>query len=139
MRYLSLVFIVFLMWWSWSIIKAPALLSEDTHIGIQEDLRRVITEYIIENLPGAEDIRFERFWTQTIKENKIKATFSYSFENPPSEGDHNKARIGVEGHAILNRSKEENSVYDVWNLDELYVLNNYVTFKEGVTIRPAEK
>lgn len=137
MRYVSLVFIVFVMWWSWSVIKSPALLPENTHIGIQEDLRRVITEYITENLAGIKDLRFERFWTQTLKENQIKATFAYSFDDP-STTDAPGARVGVDGYAILNRAKDENSEFDVWNLDELYVLNNRVTFKEGITIRAAE-
>ncbi|OFZ15448.1 MAG: hypothetical protein A2Z20_12185 [Bdellovibrionales bacterium RBG_16_40_8] len=139
MRYLSLVFIIFLMWWSWSLINTPSLLSEDTHVGIQDDLRRIISEYIIDNLPGAADVRFDRFWTQTLKKDKIKATFSYSFEEPPADDENGGTRIGVEGHAILNRTKEQNSEYDVWNLDELYVLNNHITFKEGVTIRAADK
>jgi hypothetical protein len=136
MRYVSLVFLVFLMWWTWSVIKAPSLLPEDTHIGIQEDLRRVITEYIKDNLPTAKDVRFEKFWTQTVKENQVKATFSYSFEDEAETGD-KSARVGIEGNAILNRSKDQNSEYDVWSLDELTVLNNRITFKDGVTIHPS--
>lgn len=137
MRYASLFLIVFTMWWSWASIQKPSILPEDTHIGIQEDLQRVIAEYIAENLADARDLKFEKFWTETIKENKVKATFSYSFEDA-SAGEDQTARIGIEGHAILNRVKEENSEYDVWSLDELYVLNNKVEFKEGVTIKPNE-
>lgn len=122
------------MWWSWSVIKAPALVPEDTHIGIQDDLKRVITEYIQENLPSAKDIRFDRFWTETLKESQVKASFAYSFEDGENADE---ARVGVEGHAILNRSKDDKSEYDVWSLDELYVLNNRINFKEGVTIKPA--
>ena len=122
------------MWWSWSSINAPSLLPEDTHIGIQEDLRRVITDYIAENVQGAKDLRFEKFWTETIKDDQIKATFSYSFEDASPEGQ-SGARVGVYGHAILNRSAQGDSEYDVWNLDELFVQNNTVTFKEGLTVR----
>jgi hypothetical protein len=135
MKYLSLLFIVFLMWWSWGAIQSPTLLPEDTHIGIQEDLRRVISEYIQENMPTAQDLKFEKFWTETVKESQVKATFAYSFTDMSSETEEGTARVGVEGHAILNRSREENSEYDIWSLDELYVLNNKVTFQEGVTIR----
>lgn len=134
MRYISLVFLVFLMWWTWSVIKAPSLLSEDTHIGLQDDLRRVITEYIQENLAGATDIKFEKFWTQTLKENQVKATFAYSFDDAASAADSATARIGVEGYAILNRVKEQDSDFDVWSLDELNVLNNRVIFKDGVIV-----
>lgn len=138
MRYVSLVFLVFLMWWSRTAINAPALLPEDTHVGIQEDLRRVISDYIAENVEGATGLRFEKFWTETVKENQIKATFSYSFEESSSEGQQGP-RVGIDGHAILNRSKEENSEFDVWNLDELYVQNNTITFQEGITVQSASK
>lgn len=134
MRYLSLIFIVFLMWWTWAAIRSPAALSEDTHIGLQEDLRRVISEYIKENLKDASNIRFERFWTQTVKENQVKATFSYYFDEGGDAAETNAARIGVDGYAILNRAKEQNTGFDVWSLDELNILNNRVIFKEGMMV-----
>ena len=133
MRYVSLVFIVVLMWWSWQAIRAPSLLPEDTHVGIQEDLRRVISEYISENLEGAKDLRFEKFWTQALKENQIKAVFAYSFLD--SSGDTESARVGVQGFAILNRSDKQDSEFDVWTLDELSIENNEVIFENGVTVR----
>jgi len=135
MRHVSLVLIILSMWWSWSIIKTPSLLSEDTHIGIQEDLRRVITEYLEDNLPNVKNIRFDKFWTQTLKENKVKATFSYTFDEDNGAGG-NSASVGVAGHAILNRQQEKNNEFDVWSLDELYVDNNSISFREGVTIIP---
>jgi hypothetical protein len=134
MRYVSLVFLVILMWWSWSAIRTPSLLPEGTHVGIQEDLRRLISEYITENLEGAKDIRFEKFWTQTLKENQIKAVFAYSFLDNSGSLE-SGARVGVEGFAILNRSDKENSEFDVWNLDELNVENNRVVFENGTTIQ----
>ena len=134
MKYFSLLFIVFLMWWSWAAIKTPALLPEETHVGIQADLQRVISEYIQENLPTAEDLRFEKFWTQAMGPTQVKATFAYSFTDTADSAE-NTARVGVEGHAILNRSAQPDSTFDVWSLDELYVLNNKINFQEGVTIR----
>lgn len=138
MRYLSLVFLVFTMWWTWSVIETPSALTEDTHVGIQEDLKRVITEYLQTNLTNVKDIQFEKFWTQTLEDNKVKASFSYSFEDA-GEGDQpSDARIGIEGHAILNRQKAEDSEYDVWSLDELNVDSNKLTYKEGMIINSSE-
>lgn len=135
MKYVSLVFIIGLMWWSWSAVKSPSRLSEATHMGIQADLRRVITEYIEQNVPHVQNIQFEKFWTETIKKNKVKATFSYTFEEAQgAEG--NAARIGIDGHAILNQIKDETGQFDLWSLDELYVFNNRIDFKEGVSINP---
>lgn len=137
MRYISLVFIVFLMWWTWSVIETPSALSEETHVGLQEDLRRIITDYIKENVEGASDVSFERFWTQALKENQVKTTFSYSFDETSTTGNNGTTRIGVDGYAILNRTKEQNTGFDVWSLDELNVLNNRVIFKEGITVNGA--
>lgn len=137
MRYASLVFIVFLMWWTWFVIKTPSALSEETHVGLQDDLRQVITDYIKENLEGASDIRFEKFWTQTLRENQVKATFSYSFDESSVAASAGTARIGVDGYAILNRAKEQTTGFDVWSLDELNIINNRVIFKDGITVNGA--
>jgi hypothetical protein len=133
MRYLSLVFIIFLMWWSWSVAKAPNLIPEDIHVGIQEDLKRVITDYIKDNLPDVSEVKFQKFWTETLRENKVKATFSYTFEQDSK--DKPAASIGIAGYAILNHSKEQNSTYDIWSLDELNVENNHIVFKDGSSIK----
>jgi len=121
-----------MMWWSWSISKTPNLIPEDTHMGIQEDLKRVITDYIKENLPDVTEITFHKFWTETLRENKVKATFSYTFEEAGQ--DKPAASIGIAGYAILNRSREQNSAYDIWSLDELNVENNHIVFKDGSSI-----
>ncbi len=133
MKYVSLVFIVGLMWWSWSAAIAPSRVTEATHMGIQADLRRVITEYIEQNVPNVQNIRFEKFWTQTLKKDKVKAFFSYSFEEAQS-AEGKSARIGIDGHAILNQMKDDTGQFDLWSLDELYVFNNRIDFKEGISI-----
>ncbi len=124
------------MWWSWSKAKTPNLIAEDTHIGIQDDLKRVITDYVKDNLPGVKEVKFNKFWTQTIDENRVKAVFSYTFDDDGhAEGqEHPAATIGVAGSAILNHSKQENSEYDLWSLDELNVENNHIIFKDGSAI-----
>jgi hypothetical protein len=131
------------MWWSWKASKTPNLVSEDTHIGIQEDLKRVITEYVKENLPNVKEVHFEKFWTQTLEANRVKAVFSYTFDddNSTEEKADNapekkaSATVGVAGFAILNHSKQEDSDYDLWSLDELNVENNHIIFKDGTAIR----
>lgn len=147
MRYLSLIAIVFLMWWSWTATKTPNLIPEDTHVGIQEDLKRVITDYVKDNLPNVKEVKFNKFWTQTLQENRVKAVFSYTFEDdgtgPAVENQEGNtaqekkpaATVGVAGYAILNHSKQDNTEYDVWSLDELNVENNHIVFKDGSAIQ----
>jgi len=134
MKYLSLLVFLFAMHWSWSLVHDPANVSENVHIGIQDDLKRVISDYIQENLPQSKNLRFERFWTENIKKNQVKASFIYSFEdNAESVGP---ARVEIEGYAILNRDSNTDEEYDFWNFDELYILNNRIDFKEPLKVDP---
>lgn len=133
MRYASLFLIVLAMFGSWKAIDSAEAVSELVHVGIQEDLKRVISEYIVENLPESKDLKFERMWTEHKTENQVKASFVYSFSEENEEtGD---ARVRIEGYAILNRDLDVYDSVDVWSFDELYILNNHVVFEEGITIK----
>ena len=134
MRYICLIFVLFLMWWTCSVAHTPPLLTEDTHIGIQEDLKRVISDYISENLPNANNLIFEKFWTESLRENQVKAIFSYSFDDASQSSGTTIARVGIEGRAILNRIRQEDSDFDIWSLDELHVDNNKISFKDGLIV-----
>ncbi|MCB0386971.1 MAG: hypothetical protein KDD43_16375, partial [Bdellovibrionales bacterium] len=101
MKYLSLLVFLFAMQWSWSLVHDPSNVSEHIHLGIQDDLKRIISEYIQENLPSSKNLRFERFWTEAIKQDRVKASFIYSFEDDTEVVG--PARVEIEGYAILNR------------------------------------
>ena len=133
MKYLSLLVFLFAMYWTWGITQKTPAVNELAHIGIQDDLKKIITTYITENLPSARDIRFEKFWTETLKNEQVKALFLYSFEDTNEENE--IARISIEGYAILNREASEDPRFDIWSFDELFILNNKVSFAEGVTIK----
>lgn len=137
MKYISLVLILVAMSWTWSLSRHRDALDEGVHVGIQDDMKRIITEYIQENLPTAKNLRFERMWSEQIKENQVKATFVYSFEDDTEE---TAARIEIEGYALLNRDPKSDEKYDVWSFDELHILNNHVIFKDGIAVtgRPNE-
>ena len=137
MKYLSLLVFIVAMYWTWGLVQDTPPVRESVHIGIQEDLKRIITEYIEKNLPTAHDIRFDKFWTEALKKNQVKASFLYSFDE--SSEKEPAARISIEGYAILNRQKSDDPRYDVWSFDELFVLNNKVDFKEGLTIKAASE
>jgi hypothetical protein len=132
MKYLSLILIVATLGWSWSIIHESNDITEVVHQGIQDDLKRIISEYIQENLPSSDNLRFERMWTEKVKDTQVKASFMYSFDD--SSEDSGNARVIIEGYAVLNRDPKPNEELDVWSFDELYILNNHVVFEEGITI-----
>lgn len=130
MRYLSLLLIVFLMSVTWAYVKAPLTIPETTHIDIQDDIKNMISQTISKALPQVAGFRFDRFWTQSLAKNKLKAVFSFSFENAAETEA--RARYGIEGSAILNYDE----VNSVWNVEGPYFSNNEVTFKDGILIRP---
>ena len=137
MKHISLLVIFVALYWSWSIIHSTEdSVTEVVHTGIQEDLKQIITNYIEENLPSSKNIEFERMWTEKTKDTQVRASFIYSFEDESEEAG--SARVQIEGYAILNRDQKPNKDYDVWSFDELYILDNHVIFKEGITVGPSD-
>lgn len=136
MKYLSLIILIFAMKISWSYIHNPATVSEYTHIGIQEDLKSFITDYIKEQIPNSREIVFQKFWTKSLKKDRVKVTFLYSFVEDFEQ--ETSTTTSIEGHAILKHQESENQEYDLWSLEQLNILNNKVEFQDGITIRANE-
>lgn len=135
MKYLSLGLIVLAMWWTWDLSSHRDEVSEAVHVEIQDDLKQLITDYIQKNLPQSKNLRFEKMWSEKVKENQVKASFVYSFEDENEEVG--AARVEIEGYAILNRDLKPNEKEDIWTFDELNILNNHIVFKDGITVKPA--
>lgn len=116
---------------SWLLVRTPAQVSETMHVGIQNDLKNIITEYVQKNLPGSKNLRFDKFWTETVKKDQVKATFVYSFEDPSAEnGD---TTIQIAGSAMLNKG-EETADSVTWNLNSLNIKDSHVDFQEPIQI-----
>lgn len=139
MKYLSLTILLFFVYFTWTISQQSADIPEETHLSLQEDLRKIITDYIKENLPNSKNLKFERLWTERANASQVKATFTYSFDDPGE--DISPVRVLIDGYAILNKKQKQDSEFEVWNFDELYILNNHIQFDEGesITIQPEVK
>lgn len=116
---------------SWVVVHAKRPVAESVHVGIQNDLRAIITEYVQKNLPNAENLRFEKLWTETLKKDKVMAKFVYSFEDKTEGGE--PAIVEINGSATL-RKIEETPEMATWSLDQLQILDNTVNFTEPVQI-----
>jgi hypothetical protein len=117
---------------SWHAVYGKKAVPESVHVGIQNDLKKVITEYVEKNLPQAQNLRFEKMWTETVKSDRVKANFIYTYEDK-REGDSEPALIEVSGAALLNKVSETPEM-TTWNFDELRILDNTVNFTEPVQI-----
>lgn len=122
-----------MMMWTWHLSQASQLVPESVHLGVQTNLKRIITEYVQKNLPTAKEIKFDKMWTEVLKKDRLKAVFQYTFvEGNAESGD---AKVAIEGFAILNKSDETDDSMD-WSFDELHILNNSVDYKDPIRITP---
>src|SRR3954467_13189522 len=96
----SVIFAVALIG-SWNMARSQGPTSQSVHIGIQNDLKNIIAEYVQKNLPNSKNLRFDKFWTETVKKDVVKATFAYSFEDESAENGNTV--VEIEGSAILAR------------------------------------
>ncbi|MCB0390716.1 MAG: hypothetical protein KDD58_05485 [Bdellovibrionales bacterium] len=132
MKYFSLIVLLIILNYTWSLTQSSDDIPEETHLSLQQDLRTIISDYIQKNLPNSKNLKFERLWTERAHANQVKATFTYSFDDPGE--DIGPARVMIDGYAILNRTLDQNEEYEMWNFDELYILNNHIQFEEGEAI-----
>ncbi len=120
---------------SWKLANFESPISQQVHVSIQQDLKKIISDYIQQNLPNSKDLRFDRFWTETMSLDKVKASFLYSFEDTTEASG--QARVQVDGYAILNRDKaSSDDKKETWSFDELYISNSQIEFKDPMTITP---
>ena len=130
-RYINLIILTIMLSVTWTWVQKDQNISELVHAEIQEDLQQLIASYIKKQLPNSENIDFKNIWTETLGEGKVKAHFNYSFDDSASEAGN--AGVAVKGYAVLHRKPVSAQGTDVWTLDKIQILNNHVTFKEGLT------
>lgn len=133
MKYLSVALLFLAMNWSWGLVNHQRRVPQQTHVGIQDDLKKIISDYIQQNLPNSTNLRFERMYTEELSDKKVRAHFTYSFED--SNDQVGEARVQIEGYAILNKSKETPEESE-WSFDELVVSNNQVDYKDPIRVSP---
>ncbi|MGE4131558.1 MAG: hypothetical protein AB7F86_07950 [Bdellovibrionales bacterium] len=131
MKIISVALFVAALIGSWSLTHSQRPVSESVHVGIQNDLKNIIAEYIEKNAEQSENLRFEKFWTETINKSRVKAYFLYSYDDHDENGE--PATIEVEGWAILNKVDETPETV-TWSFDQLNILNNQVTFSDPIKI-----
>jgi len=133
MKIISLVVFLFALVGSWFLAHRDAPIPEAVHQGIQNDLKRVISEYVQKNLPNSKNLVFKKFWTEALQKNKVKASFVYSFDDANDKSG--PINMEIEGYGVLNKVSE-NADSTEWSLDELHILNNGVEFKEALKVTP---
>lgn len=131
MKIVSVVFFALALSGTWMLAHSKKPVAESVHVGIQNDLKRIISEYVQKNLPASKNLRFQKFWTETLNDKKVKAYFLYSFEDTTAEGE--PAEVEIDGSAVLNKVDEKGNE-SIWSFDELQILDSKVAFSEPIQI-----
>jgi hypothetical protein len=131
MKIVSVVVFAIALIGSWALVHATGPVPESMHMGIQNDLKNIIAEYVQKNLPNSKNLRFEKFWTEVVKKDKVKASFVYTFEDPSQENGDTVTEIS--GSAILDKG-EETADNVTWNLNALKIDDSSVEFQEPIQI-----
>lgn len=131
MKIVSVLVFAFALVSTWAMVHNPRPVAQSVHIGIQNDLKNIIAEYVAKNLPESKNLRFEKFYTETLNKNQVKAVFVYTFEDRTENGE--PAVVGIEGSAILNKI-EETAETVTWSFDQLVIQDNKVTFEDPIQI-----
>lgn len=116
---------------SWHLVNRRVAVPEQMHASIQSELKNIIADYVQKNRPNSKNLQFEKFWTEAAKPNRVKAYFTYSFEDTSEESGETLTEIS--GTAVLNRAGETPDEV-TWSLDELNIENNKVEFQEPINI-----
>ncbi len=131
MKIVSVLVFAFALVGTWALVHNPRPVAQSVHIGIQNDLKNIIAEYVQKNLPESKNLRFEKFYTQTLNKSRVRAVFAYSFEDKTEEGE--PAAVQIDGEAILNKIDETPETV-TWSFDQLTIQDNKVTFTDPIQI-----
>lgn len=142
-KLLSFVIFAALLIWTWNVVHRESNLGFETHAGIQAQLEQIIQAAVMAKRPSASEFKMQKLWTEPLANNKVKAHFSYSFQ----ESDSLQAPVEqtIEGEAVLyreapqaNTTAEDGGITDRWVLQSVKTTRDSVVFSEGTLLDSKE-
>lgn len=130
MKYLSTVTLILALAVTWKAATAVPLVPVSIHNDLQLDIARIIETAIVQQVPNADNLKFQRLYSETLSPTSVRANFSYSFEIPDSG---NSTTSLVEGSALVERDPAN---ADNWILKKVDVGTSSLVFNEGIVITP---
>lgn len=128
-KIVSLVLFIFALTWSWMQFRKPDQMGTEVHAAVQSRLQILIEDTIKNKRPNIQNLRFLKMYSEKIDDNKIKAYFSYEFEDP---SESTKQRFT--GDAILSRGLSEDPNIKKWILQKVKTGQETIEFTEGLSI-----
>lgn len=133
-KIVSLIVLIAVLVWTWSLINGARSGSAETHAGIQDRMRELIALTIKEKRPTAEGLEINKLWTESLNERQIQVHFSYQFLDKSESGE--IVETSVEGEAELDKQSTENPQLEQWALTKVKINNDQLVFQEGIVITP---
>ncbi len=137
-KFLGVLFLTAALIFTWQMIHSPTATGSETHVGIQSELRTMILNTVHSKKPDVQNLRITRLWTEAMGENKVKAVFSYAFDELSEDKTQVQSQT-VDGEAILHREASEDLAIDKWALQSVKTTNDKIQFSEGSVITPNQK
>jgi hypothetical protein len=110
MKYISLVIVLALMIWSWSLATAEPSFTADQTRRVEEGVENDIHEFIKRKYPQTTDIYCQQLYTETVKANEqMNVRFRCSTEGGASNGE--KVQQSFEG--VLRLSSKDG--FETWD------------------------
>jgi hypothetical protein len=134
-KIISLIVLLVLMVWTWTLIHSDPSVSFETHSIIQERLAQIIKASVQKNRPSAQSYNLERLWTETVGDGQVKAHFVYTFKE--GTGSDLTAQT-VRGEALLKKTSHDQTSQQNWKVEKVHTSGNQVAFEEEI-ITPVEE
>ena len=134
MKFLSIIFLLGALVWSWQGYKNSSDVPVAVHYNLQNELKNFIIEYVGKNLPSAQQIEFHRFWTEPTQGQDVRAVFEYSFLTKEADGQEAETRLT--GYAWLSPDPQKKAE---WSLDRIEINNQVIDFKTGAVVPPTNE
>lgn len=137
MKILGLIVLLALMIWSWLAFYGgdTGRVSEQTMVRIQNDLQEQIYQILKKQMPDINNVKFEKFWTEQIAPNKVKANFLISYDESMAS---DTSRVTREGSILLNKL-DETPQEQVWVADKVDVAGEQIVFEKGLKFKAGEE
>jgi hypothetical protein len=131
MKYLSILLLLVVMRWTWSLATTDRAFSLENHRNLETEVERIITDDIHERQPDARDIEFSQLYTEVVQPEKtIKVHFRYAFNAPSSDGQ--VTHQTFTGDLLLNSDDSGTT----WKKTHISLHQPLLRFKNATKVAP---
>lgn len=129
MKYISLLFVLVFMAWTWSTANSTREYGIRESREMETDIEAAISAFVAKQRPTLKDIRFQQLFTEVIRPNEeIRAHLRYTIVDASADGD--TVEQSFQGTLTIKKSKEDQS----WRTAAINIQSPLVEFQNGAKI-----